>query len=610
MRQFSLAAAALASLLLLLPLTQAKHVKQTLTITWSPGSPNGATRNIIKTNGQFPAPALTFDENDDVEITVHNKMPFNTTVHWHGLEMNGTPWADGVPGVSQKPIDPGQTYVYRFKAYPAGTYWYHSHSRATLLDGLYGALFINPKRGSPAPWSLISSDQGDIRAMSRAAANPELIVVSDWSSFTSEEWLAAQEASHLDLFCGDSILVNGKGNVYCPGQPFLINQTNPFIQEALNSLSPTTPGPQTNQTVVNDKGCFPFVQATQGIFLKDKDVSKIPPGLWSGCKPSTGSTEVITVNPDDKWASLNWVMAATFREIIFGIDEHDMWIYEIDGKYIEPQRVQTVTMIPGERYSVMVKLDKKPGDYGIAVNDNGISQIIQGKAVLHYRGGKSLGRPTVPWITYGGQNNPNLTKTPVGVNDASTPPYPPIAPAPTSDAMYVLDVGRWTTAWQWTLTGKAIMAADANAYQPLLYNKDGPAANDPNLVIRTKNGSWVDLILVAGAIKDEPIEISHALHKHASKTWLIGSGEGAWNYTSTAEAIKAQPQSFNLKNPNYRDTFITSFGGLSWIALRYQVTNPGAWLFHCHVETHLAGGMGMVIMDGVDKWPTLPPQGQ
>lgn len=86
MRQLSLAAAALASLLLLLPLTQAKHVKQTLTITWSPGSPNGATRNIIKTNGQFPAPALTFDENDDVEITVHNKMPFNTTVHWHGLE--------------------------------------------------------------------------------------------------------------------------------------------------------------------------------------------------------------------------------------------------------------------------------------------------------------------------------------------------------------------------------------------------------------------------------------------------------------------------------------------------------------------------------------------
>lgn len=94
MRQFSLAFAALASLLL--PLAQAKHVKQTLTITWTPGSPNGATRNIIKTNGQFPAPALTFDENDDVEITVHNNMPFNTTVHWHGLEYVSFPYDQNV----------------------------------------------------------------------------------------------------------------------------------------------------------------------------------------------------------------------------------------------------------------------------------------------------------------------------------------------------------------------------------------------------------------------------------------------------------------------------------------------------------------------------------
>jgi FtsP/CotA-like multicopper oxidase with cupredoxin domain len=50
-------------------------------------------------------------------------MPFNTTVHWHGLEMLGTPWSDGVPGLSQKPIEPGDSYIYRFKASPAGTYW-------------------------------------------------------------------------------------------------------------------------------------------------------------------------------------------------------------------------------------------------------------------------------------------------------------------------------------------------------------------------------------------------------------------------------------------------------------------------------------------------------
>jgi len=38
--------------------------------------------------------------------------------------MQGTPWADGTPGLSQKPIEPGESFVYRFKAYPAGSYWY------------------------------------------------------------------------------------------------------------------------------------------------------------------------------------------------------------------------------------------------------------------------------------------------------------------------------------------------------------------------------------------------------------------------------------------------------------------------------------------------------
>jgi FtsP/CotA-like multicopper oxidase with cupredoxin domain len=56
--------------------------------------------------------------------------------------MLGTPWSDGTPGMSQKPIEIGQSFVYRFKASPAGTHWYHSHSRATVLDGLYGPIFI------------------------------------------------------------------------------------------------------------------------------------------------------------------------------------------------------------------------------------------------------------------------------------------------------------------------------------------------------------------------------------------------------------------------------------------------------------------------------------
>lgn len=158
-----------------------KVVQHEFSMTWESGAPNGQSRDMILINGQFPGPALMLDEQDEVEVTVHNRMPFNTTVHWHGLEMKDTPWSDGVPGLTQMPIEPGESYVYRFTASPAGTYWYHSHSRATMLDGLYGVIHIRPRQHSPTPWHLISNDVKDIEAMQRAALDPKLLLISDWT---------------------------------------------------------------------------------------------------------------------------------------------------------------------------------------------------------------------------------------------------------------------------------------------------------------------------------------------------------------------------------------------------------------------------------------------
>lgn len=49
-------------------------------------------------------------------------------------------------------------------------------------------------------------------------------------------------------------------------------------------------------------------------------------------------------------------------------------------------------------------------------------------------------------------------------------------------------------------------------------------------------------------------------------------------------------------------------GNNTWMVLRYEVTNPGAFLFHCHIQTHMSGGMAIAMMDGVDDWPTVPEQ--
>ncbi|KAJ5967103.1 conidial pigment biosynthesis oxidase Arb2/brown2 [Penicillium viridicatum] len=563
-------------LLALAGFISATVVKEELTLTWETGAPNGQPREMIRMNGQFPGPTFVWDEDDDVEVIVHNQMPFNTTIHWHGLMMQGTPWSDGVPGLTQKPIEANQSFIYRFKASPPGTHWWHSHTRTTLLDGLYGALYI-------------SDDPRDIEAMQKAVANPQVIVVSDWTQFMSWEYMKAQEASGYAIFCVDSLLINGKGSVYCPGEDFLVNLTSNYMKWALY------PGH------VNDKGCLPFVKSTENKYLADGHPEAIPLHMQRGCVPSTGDRTIIEVDPAAEWVSLNFVDAATFKTPVFSIDGHQMWAYEADGHFIEPQLVDTIQFYAGERYSVMVKLDKKPQDYTIRVMDTGLTQIIGSYATLRYKGGRDAA-DTLGVINYGGLN----TTAVVTLDRDHLPPYPPNPPAAHSDAQHLLNTHRWHNAWQYTMTGGGMYAEDRSAYTPLLYDPHSIDAMHESLVIRTKNGSWVDLVIQVGSLPEQPQEFPHIMHKHTGKMWQIGAGEGIWNYTSVDEAMRAEPAKFNLKNPTFRDTFITSFEGPTWMVLRYQVTNPGPWLMHCHFEIHLGGGMAVAILDGVDAWPEVP----
>ena len=330
--------------------------------------------------------------------------------------------------------------------------------------------------------------------------------------------------------------------------------------------------------------------------------------------PSQGIQDVITVNPEEKWASINWIGAATFKTLSPSIDEHEMWIYEVDGRYIEPRKVDSFLIWAGERYSAMIKLDKKPQDYSIRVPDGGFSQIISAFGVLRYKGGDTgvpvspnrfnLTTHSTPTLDYNGWP----LKPVVMLDPEDLPPFPPVAPAKTADAMHVLELGKANSTWQFTLSGKAKYPSDRSAYAPLLYYPESAAAHDEDLIIRTKNGTWVDIVLQVGEQKDWPVDFPHAIHKHANKYWRIGGGFGLWKYSSVEEAIEAEPQSFNLKNPPYRDTFLTDFKGTMWTVLRYQVTIPGAWLLHCHFETHLDNGMAMAILDGVDTWPEVPPE--
>lgn len=95
-------------------------------------------------NGQVPGPEIRVREGEIIRVYLKNFLPEETSIHWHGVPVPNA--MDGVPGVTQKGIMPGKTFMYEFEAKPAGTYIYHSHARYQLDQGLYGPLIIEPSR--------------------------------------------------------------------------------------------------------------------------------------------------------------------------------------------------------------------------------------------------------------------------------------------------------------------------------------------------------------------------------------------------------------------------------------------------------------------------------
>lgn len=102
-------------------------------------------------NGSSPGPTIEAVEGDRVRILVTNKLNEPTSVHWHGIILpNGM---DGVAGLTQKAILPGETYKYEFTLKQNGTFMYHPHTdeMVQIALGMEGFFIIHPRNGDDPP---------------------------------------------------------------------------------------------------------------------------------------------------------------------------------------------------------------------------------------------------------------------------------------------------------------------------------------------------------------------------------------------------------------------------------------------------------------------------
>ena len=145
-------------------------------------------------NGTSPGPTLRLRQGEPVRIVVENELDQSTTIHWHGVRLPNA--MDGVPGLTQPAIRPGERFAYEFTPPDAGTFWYHSHANSLeqLGRGLAGALIVE----EPSP----------------IAVDRELVwLLSDWR-LTPEGEIAASFGNGMEAamsgHIGNVVTLNGR----------------------------------------------------------------------------------------------------------------------------------------------------------------------------------------------------------------------------------------------------------------------------------------------------------------------------------------------------------------------------------------------------------------
>ncbi|KAI5247699.1 hypothetical protein E4T43_01796 [Aureobasidium subglaciale] len=206
-------------------------VEYSLDLTECTIAPDGISRKALCINGQFPGPLLEASWGDEVVIHVTNSMSLNgTSIHWHGIRQNYTNEMDGVVGLTQCALAPGQSMTYKWMAESYGFSWYHSHLTLQAYEGLFGPMYIaGPKSAD------YDVDAGHL-------------IINDWSHIPVDDMY--NDAQVAGVRTMDTGLINGMNinPAAKDGQPAGVRYTVPsefvpgkkYLFQLLNSAIQST----------------------------------------------------------------------------------------------------------------------------------------------------------------------------------------------------------------------------------------------------------------------------------------------------------------------------------------------------------------------------------
>ncbi len=264
---------------------------------------NGKTGMASVINETIPGPLIRLKEGQEVTLNVTNHLKEVSSIHWHGILLPSH--LDGVPGVSFSGIEPGTTFTYRFLVKQSGTYWYHSHSGGQELQGMYGAMILDPIEPEPFQYD-----------------RDYVVMLSEWSEESAEVML-----DNLKKFSGY--------------YNFQKRDAREFLADAVR---------------------WGFWPALRNYVMWDE--MRMDPTDFADV---TGSTFTYLMNglpPDHHWTGLfrpgervrlRFINAAAMTFYDVRIPGLTMTVVQADGQNVQPVAVEEFRFGPAETYDVIVQ---------------------------------------------------------------------------------------------------------------------------------------------------------------------------------------------------------------------------------------------------------------
>lgn len=503
----------------------------------------GKEKRAIAVNGQIPMPTLIFSEGDTAEIHVHNQLKEETSLHWHGLFLPNK--EDGVPNLTQMPIRPNTTHIYRFPIIQNGTHWYHSHSGLQEQIGMYGN-FVMLKR---------PNDLSFRKGIDDLLTLP--IVLSEWTNLKPEN-------IHRMLHNANDYPSLKKNSVQSYGEAISAGHFKTKLQNEWKRMMAMDVSDVYYEIIFMNGHPSSELKSISGNVLKGGDKVRL--------RISNGGA-----------SSYFWLTYAGGKITVVANDGNDIEPVEVDRLIIAVSETYDIIVnIPADKtaYEFLATTEDRTNSASIYIG-NGIKQLQSPLPRLKYFEGMKMMNDM---MKMNGELDDMGMAMSLNQMDMNVVMYPEI----TGDAKPKQDdndpnrynanaLGDIVTLNYAMLKSPSITALPKEAPVKELYFKlsgnmnryvwslDNKVVSEADKIL-IKKGENVRIILYNGSM------MRHPMHLHGHDFRLL-NGQG---------------QNAPLKN-------IVDVMPMETDTLEFNANVEGDWFFHCHILYHMMSGMGRVL---------------